>query len=100
MPATIITENVEFRSRKEQDKLMEGRKARIGDLTNQILSMHVDQMKKYKRAKKRLEGLSKDEEEHPSDRTIKDRKIVRRGPPITKREAQDQAYEQLVKFGW
>jgi hypothetical protein len=100
MPPRLITENVEFRSRKEQDKLLAGRKERIDDVTKQILSVHVDAMKKFKRAKKRLANLTKDEEEHPSERTLKDRQIVKRGPPITKEEARLQAYEQLVKFGW
>jgi hypothetical protein len=100
MPSKLITENVEFRSRKEQDKLLSGRKERIDDVTKQILSVHVEAMKKFKRAKKRLANLTKDEEEHPSERTLKDRQIVKRGPPITKEEARLQAYEQLVKFGW
>lgn len=100
MPARIITEDVEFRPHKEQEKLMSGRKARIGDLTKQILTMHFDAMKKFRRAEKYLSRISKDEEENPTEKIIRARKIVAKGPPITKAEAQEQAYEQLVKFGW
>jgi len=79
---------------------MSGRKEKIGDLTKQILSMHFDAMKKFRRAEKYLAKIDKDEEEYPSDKTVKARKIVAKGPPITKAEAKEQAYEQLVKFGW
>jgi hypothetical protein len=99
MPAHIINENVEFRPYKEHKVIEDQRQAKLGTLTDQILSMHVDAMKKYRRAKKRLKNLTQDELENPTERTVKDRKILRKGPPITKAEAKAQAYEQLVRYG-
>jgi hypothetical protein len=100
MPPHIVTEDVEFRKYEDQKKLDEGRKSRIDDITREILALHVPAMKKYRRAQKRLTELTKDEQEHPTEQTLRDRRIVRKGPPITKEEARTQAYEQLVKFGW
>lgn len=100
MPRRVINEGVEWRPHNAQVELNQKREEKLEEATKKILSLHVNAMKKYRRAEKYLAGLSKDEAEYPSERTIKMRRIVAKGPPITKAEARTQAYEQLVKFGW
>lgn len=99
MPSRVINEGVEWRSAKDQAKIDEQRVGSVDLLYKRILEMHKEGIRAYMRAKKFIEGCTKEQLEKPDEKIRGKLKILRKGPPITKAAAKEQAFEQVVRRG-
>lgn len=99
MPQKIINEGVDYRSGKDQAKLTEKRKGKLDLVIRSIFDTHREAFKRYKKAKAHMMSLTPDQRESPSVQTKKAKVIVDKGPPITKKQAEQDAWERVVRHG-
>jgi hypothetical protein len=99
IPAQVINEGVEWRAQADQEVIDKGRKGKIDLFVERIRAMHKDGLAKFKRAKKHLASLTPEDLEFPSKKTRNAMAIVRKGPPITKEDAYQQARAHVIKHG-
>lgn len=99
MPTRVVNEGVEWRSGKDQAVIDKQRVGSVDLLYKRIMEMHKEGIRRYMRAKKFIEGCTKEQLEKPDEKIRGKLKILRKGPPITKAAAKEQAFEQVVRRG-